>query len=338
LFEEECMACSARRSAFTLIELLVVLAIVSVLIGMLLPAVQKVRAAAARAHCASNLKQIGLAAHHYAATHNRLPPGYLGPYPDKGMGLPAVPDSDQFVGVLAYLLPYIEQDNIYRLLMQDLPSDYLSPYSVYSPWWKYDSALAAARIRIKLYECPADSPYANTLQTDVLTHTFRQGNGFELFVFGFPLADGGRDLGRSNYIGVAGYGGQVNIPAVDQFAGLFSNRSAVSLAQVTAMDGSSNTLMFGEWLNDYEVGPRQFSATWIGTGALPTAWGICGRPGSGWFEFSSKHTGLVQFCMGDGSVRGIRKGIVPGTPTYNIFLWASSWSDGAVVDFEQIGN
>ena len=331
------MACSARRSAFTLIELLVVLAIVSVLIGMLLPAVQKVRAAAARAHCASNLKQIGLAAHHYAGTHNRLPPGYLGPYPDKGMGLPDNPGSAQFVGVLSYLLPYVEQDNTYRLLTRDLPGDYLSPTSVYPPWWKYDSALAAARVRIKLYECPADSPYSNNLQTNVLTHTFRQAGGFELFVYGFPVAEGG-DLGRSNYIGVAGFGGQLNISAFDQYAGLLCNRSGVSLEQLTAMDGSSNTLMFGEWLDDYEVGLRQFSAAWIGAGALPTAWGTGARPGSGWFEFSSRHTGMIQFCMGDGSVRGIRKGLVPGTSAYNNFVGASGWSDGVVVDFEQIEN
>jgi hypothetical protein len=65
---------------------------------------------------------------------------------------------------------------------------------------------------------------------------------------------------------------------------------------------------------------------------------MSGRPGSGWFEFSSKHTGIVQFCMGDGSVRGLRKGIAPGAPAYNHFLWASGWADGTVVDFDQIGN
>ncbi len=218
-------------------------------------------------HCASNLKQIGLAAHHYAGTHNRLPPGFLGPYPDKGMGLPPVPASAQFVGVLAYLLPYIEQDNTYRLLTRDLPSDYLNPNSVYAPWWNYDSALAAARVHIKLYECPADDPYSNTLQIDVLAHTFRQGSGFELFVYGIPMAQGGSNLGRSNYIGVAGFGGTVNIAAVDQYAGLFCNRSGVSLEQLTAADGSSNTLMFGEWLDDYEVGTR--SSPPPGSGRAP---------------------------------------------------------------------
>src|SRR5690242_1958969 len=114
LKEVACMVRSARRSGFTLIELLVVLAIISILMGLLLPAVQKVREAAARIQCASNLKQIGLAAHHYADAHGVLPPGQLGPYPDIGMGLP--PITTQFVGAFVYLLPFIEQDNTYRQL------------------------------------------------------------------------------------------------------------------------------------------------------------------------------------------------------------------------------
>jgi hypothetical protein len=304
--------------------------------GLLLPAVQKVREAAARVQCANNLRQIGLAAHHYADTHIALPPGQLGPYPDVGLGLPPV--NTQFVGVFVYLLPYIEQDNIHRLLVQDLPLDYLSPSAVYPPWWNYSSASAAAHLRINTFLCPADNPYSNTIMTDILTHTFRQGQWFEIFVGGMNVDEGGADLGRTSYAGVAGYGGRINNGTVDKYAGLFCNRSAVRLAQLTAADGASNTLMFGEWLGDFPSGQRRFAPAWIGVGSLPTAYGTASGSETTVFEFSSKHTNMIQFCMGDGSIRGIRKGIAPDTVAYNNYIAASGWCDGVVVDDNQISN
>jgi prepilin-type N-terminal cleavage/methylation domain-containing protein len=120
------------RRAFSLVELLVVIAIIAVLVGLLLPGVQKVREAANRSHCANNLKEIGLGIHHYHDTYNAIPPSRL--------------DKDGGVAWTVLILPYVEQDNFYR--QWDLRR------------WYYDQGAtveegdAIRQTQVKLFYCP----------------------------------------------------------------------------------------------------------------------------------------------------------------------------------------
>jgi prepilin-type N-terminal cleavage/methylation domain-containing protein len=349
------MSRSLRRRGFTLIELLVVIAIIAILIGLLLPAVQKVREAAARIKCANNLKQLGLAAHNYQSAYGTLPPGYLGPIPNihyPGTGN----DQGQFTSVTFFLLPYIEQDNIYKLGMSGVPGDYLALDKVYNGWYAYASTWTAAHSKIPILLCPSnaatDSSFG-TVGVSAWIHSYapsgdptqNTGGGVVMFYFAQPITPA---LGITNYCGVPG-ACSINAtnsspndgPGADlsKYVGVFYNRSKIKIENI--YDGSSNTLLFGELVGGTMVGAQDFTQSWMGTGIEMAKFGLAPGPvnaAGGWNFFSSRHTGITQFCFGDGSVRGVRNGSTqqrnptqPGSDWYKLQAMAGM-QDGDVVE------
>ena len=138
------------RQGFTLIELLVVIAIIAVLIGLLLPAVQKVREAAARSQCQNHMKQIGLTAHNYQSTYGRLPPGVLAN--GQIITFPADQSVAAWLGNLTLLLPYLEQDALYRSMKINGSTD----KAVGPAWFNIPENYRAALAHIDTFVCPSD--------------------------------------------------------------------------------------------------------------------------------------------------------------------------------------
>jgi prepilin-type N-terminal cleavage/methylation domain-containing protein len=322
----------ANWSAFTLIELLVVIAIIAILIGLLVPAVQKVRDAAARTQCQNNLKQMGLALHNFNDTYKRLPAALIhsGRYKDSDPKHVYIPYSGPEVnytgqpykiynhtGFVA-LLPYIEQVNLFRNYNYQNVGSTSSPYGFPigpNPNPNPNNDVAAALVPI--YVCPSDVNPPPIEQNSPNTSDF------------YSMVS----ARRSNYLFSTGAYTDYDRPwdqTSPRYRGAFGNDGATAVQRVK--DGSSNTIAIGESVQKHHNGSTIFGPYW-GTGTHTAVhgrgyyaefapnypYGSCAdTPTSNekctyaW-GFSSFHSGITNFVWLDGSVRPIADGINANT-------------------------
>jgi prepilin-type N-terminal cleavage/methylation domain-containing protein len=311
---------SGRRRGFTLVELLVVIAIIAVLIALLLPAAQKVREAANVTNCANNLKQLGLACLNYNDNFGALPPSrqlfanydieleeLLFPNSDE-------PDGDENLGPTwaVFILPYIEQDNLFKLF--DLSVDY----------WNQNPQ--AVREGVPIYFCPSRR---NVTTAPQLSKTESQPGALVIELQPGALGDYGACTGTTG-LDIYNKAFSIHPPNGAFHTGL--RGKGVRLAEIT--DGTSNALLIGE---KHVPAGKAGIANWdcsVYDGELI----LCSTRGAGLYNplasslqdtrvlFGSVHTSVCMFVFADGSVHPLALDIDPQTLDY-----LSNISDGQEV-------
>jgi prepilin-type N-terminal cleavage/methylation domain-containing protein/prepilin-type processing-associated H-X9-DG protein len=284
-----------RRAAFTLIELLVVIAIIAVLIGLLLPAIQKVREAANRTQCSNNLKQIGLAIHNYHNAHNTLPPSRLG---------------SQFASWFVLILPYVEQDNLYN--QWDTTRTY------------YVQPTTAITTSVKLFYCPTRrSPSILSTQFEV-SSTGIPDSQEHPGALGDYACNGGQ-YANSPIVDLPSCNGAMCLATaqVNGSGQLVSSKPLTSLSSIT--DGTSNTFLAGEkhvplskfgqsgpnW-GDGSIYNGDFPRNFCRLGGNPSfnlGQGPNDLVGPWHCKFGSYHPGICQFVFADGHVVSVANSV-----------------------------
>ena len=296
-----------KRKAFTLVELLVVIAIIGILIGMLLPAVQQVRAAARRINCGNNLKQIGLALMNYESANGHFPPAYTTETGQDSSG-----DVDSIWGWNVESFPFMELNNAYDIL--DPSNNFLSDAaSDLAP-----GQLQALQTPLPTWRCPSDNaPELNNVF--IRPRAIRNASGEDV------------EVATSNYVGVndsaRASDGSWTVSAAQGATGVFFDNSKVTFGDIT--DGSSNTMIVGErgWEIPNPLG-ENFKANAsncfglvndnlrnLGTAILGTGSGSINGTSFGTQPlrgFTSSHTGGVNFVYADGSVHFISEDAAGG--------------------------
>ncbi len=280
------------RPGFTLIELLVVIAIIAILIALLVPAVQKVREAAARTQCSNNLKQLALASHNYHDVHNTLP------YARSGGG-----QNRHTWAVL--LLPYLEQSAMHTLWQTPIAG--VSQTDGYNNMVSNDPTMQTIReTGLPVYFCPSRRSPPQLIDFD--------GPGV-----GTALGSAG------DYAACTGDGTNDGTFESGMIPVVVSGSNLRGLAFKTVTDGLSNTLLFGDKhvafadLNNLNTGFQNDGVLWSGgeRGAFSRRAGASNPLAFSEntvynYQFGSYHTDVVQFAFGDCSIRGLRTSL-PGT-------------------------
>jgi len=281
--------------------------IIAVLIGLLLPAVQKVREASQRTQCQNNLKQITLGLHSYAGTNGHFPSAYTGTGYNPGWGWSSK------------ILPYVEQDALYKQLGVDVV-----PFA--PPGTTEAGPTALMKTRLKVFRCPSDpAPDLNMA---------RPG----------PDIGFGQFFALSNYRAIAGATTYPFFYENLDMGGILFQNSAIRFEQIT--DGTSNTLIVGECKYNPRdaaaVPPNPSACIWAGMSGLTPQGSIRISDVMWWLDadasrlegsasqaFGSRHTGGAYFGFADGSIRFFRSNSDP-----TMVHWLAGRDDGHIVNVD----